>query len=64
MFLFFLIVVVVPIPQIEDDIEDQIHENNNNRNNEVVDRGPRAIAMRILKHLMANWYPNYIDGDQ
>ncbi|CAI6353897.1 unnamed protein product [Macrosiphum euphorbiae] len=51
----------------EDCIEqDSVGGNNRiNENNEIEDRrGPRVVAMKIQKQLMANWFPNYVDGDQ
>lgn len=57
----------LPIQEIDNYIEQEpIHGNNmNNENNEIINRGgPRVIAMRIQKQLMANWFPNYVDGDQ
>jgi len=57
----------LPIQPFEDCIEQEPVEGNNriNENNEIEDRrGPRVVAMRIQKQLMANWFPNYVDGDQ
>lgn len=57
----------LPILPFEDCIEqDPVGGNNRiNENNEIeVRRGPRVVAMRIQKQLMANWFPNYVDGDQ
>ncbi|KAL5236982.1 hypothetical protein ACI65C_004392 [Semiaphis heraclei] len=57
----------LPIQPFEDCIEQEPVRGNNrfNENNEIeARRGPRVVAMRIQKQLMANWFPNYVDGDQ
>lgn len=52
-------------------IEANIDNGNNNdynvrqlEHNEMAERGGlRAIATRIQKQIMLNWFPDYIDGD-
>lgn len=46
------------------DYSDNTNYYNDFHQNEIVERGgPRAIAMRIQKQIMQDWFPNYIDGD-
>lgn len=53
----------IPIQQYDNFIDEEPVPANNE--NAIIDRrGPRVIAMRIQKQLMANWFPNYVDGDQ
>lgn len=55
------------IPIEEENIDNRDIHNYNERNlpqNDVAMRGgPRAVAMRIQKQLMQDWFPGYIDGD-
>lgn len=56
----------LPIQQMDNYIEQQsIHENDrNDENNEIINRRrPRVVAMRIQNQLMANWFPNHVNGD-
>lgn len=55
------------IPIEEENIDNRNINNYIERNlpqNDVAIRGgPRAVAMRIQKQLMQDWFPGYIDGD-
>jgi len=55
------------VPVEEENIDNWINDDYGVRHledNEMMERGgPRAVAMRIQKQIMQNWFPDYIDGD-
>jgi len=55
------------VPVEEENIDNWINDDYGVRHledNEMLERGgPRAVAMRIQKQIMQNWFPDYIVGD-
>jgi len=44
-------------------INNYYNERNLQQNDFAMRGGPRAVAMRIQKQLMQDWFPGYVDGD-